>query len=184
VSRNPRAARINRARSFIHLARCQADACTPWPQVLFVETGFGADQHGQNATKAAVRACRNAIEFNSIPSIAAIVPGGYANMGVRVRASPPRTRAAPLRSPSACLRRAPPASRTARRAETHPPHRRSPWQSRASISTSLTRRLSAPSSRTGRRAPCPAPQRRVRALAALPDSYQGGWPKAGRRTGG
>ena len=74
-----------------------------------METGFGADQHGQNATKAAVRACRNAIEFNSIPSIAAIVPGGYANMGVRVRASPPRTRAAPPRSPSACLGRPTPA---------------------------------------------------------------------------
>ena len=133
-----------------------------------METGFGADQHGQNATKAAVRACRNAIEFNSIPSIAAIVPGGYANMGVRVRASPPRTRAAPPRSPSACLRRAPPALRAARRAVTHPPHRRSPWRSRASISTALTRRLSAPSSRTDRRAPYPASKT---ALAALPDSY-------------
>ena len=44
--------------------------------VLFIETGFGADQHGQNATKAAVRACRNAIEFNSIPSVAALIPGG------------------------------------------------------------------------------------------------------------
>jgi uncharacterized protein (TIGR02058 family) len=29
--------------------------------VLFVEVGFGSDQHGQDATKAAVRACRNAI---------------------------------------------------------------------------------------------------------------------------
>ena len=48
--------------------------------VLFVEIGMGADQHGQDATKAAVRACRNAIEFNSIPSIRQIVPGGYDNM--------------------------------------------------------------------------------------------------------
>ena len=31
-------------------------------QVLFVEMGWGADQHGQNATKACVRAARNAIE--------------------------------------------------------------------------------------------------------------------------
>lgn len=30
-------------------------------EVLFVEVGFGSDQHGQDATKAAVRACRNAI---------------------------------------------------------------------------------------------------------------------------
>lgn len=36
-------------------------------RVLFSECGFGADQHGQDATKAALRACRNAIEFNSIP---------------------------------------------------------------------------------------------------------------------
>jgi hypothetical protein len=43
--------------------------------VLFVESGFGCDQHGQNATKAAMRACRNAIEFNSIPSTSTIIPG-------------------------------------------------------------------------------------------------------------
>eukprot|EP00545_Synedropsis_sp_CCMP1620_P014805 CAMPEP_0119006776 /NCGR_PEP_ID=MMETSP1176-20130426/2532_1 /TAXON_ID=265551 /ORGANISM="Synedropsis recta cf, Strain CCMP1620" /LENGTH=127 /DNA_ID=CAMNT_0006958769 /DNA_START=120 /DNA_END=503 /DNA_ORIENTATION=- len=45
--------------------------------VLFIECGFGNDSHGQSATKAAVRACRNAIEFNSIPSINRLVPGGY-----------------------------------------------------------------------------------------------------------
>jgi len=45
--------------------------------VLFVECGFGNDSHGQSSTKAAVRACRNAIEFNSIPSIGRLVPGGY-----------------------------------------------------------------------------------------------------------
>lgn len=45
--------------------------------VLFVECGFGNDSHGQSSTKAAVRACRNAIEFNSIPSINRLVPGGY-----------------------------------------------------------------------------------------------------------
>lgn len=44
------------------------------PNVLFVECGFGNDSHGQSATKAAVRACRNAIEFNSIPSLRRIIP--------------------------------------------------------------------------------------------------------------
>lgn len=44
------------------------------PNVLFVECGFGNDSHGQSATKAAVRACRNAIEFNSIPSLKKIIP--------------------------------------------------------------------------------------------------------------
>ncbi|CAM9114579.1 unnamed protein product [Ectocarpus sp. 12 AP-2014] len=57
--------------------------------VLFVELGFGNDQHGQNATKACVRACRNAIEFNSIPSIKNIVPGGYAGMKLRVQLAVP-----------------------------------------------------------------------------------------------
>jgi len=81
---------------------------TEMDNVLFVECGFGCDQHGDRsgagATKAAVqsptapslrprascaqrahaharrlrqvRACRNAIEFNSIPCIQDLVPGG------------------------------------------------------------------------------------------------------------
>lgn len=52
--------------------------------VLFVECGFGNDSHGQSATKAAVRACRNAIEFNSIPSIASLVPQGYSGLKLSV----------------------------------------------------------------------------------------------------
>ena len=59
-------------------------------QVLFVECGFGADQHGQSATKACVRACRDAIEFNSIPSIAKIVPGGYENMKLVIKIGTPK----------------------------------------------------------------------------------------------
>ena len=58
-------------------------------QVLFIETGSGCDQHGQDATKACVRACRNAIEFNSIPSIAKLVPGGYASMKLHVKLGTP-----------------------------------------------------------------------------------------------
>ena len=58
--------------------------------VLFVEIGMGADQHGQDATKAAVRACRNAIEFNSIPSIRQIVPGGYDNMKLHIQIGVPK----------------------------------------------------------------------------------------------
>mmetsp|Transcript_21406 Transcript_21406/g.48628 ORF Transcript_21406/g.48628 Transcript_21406/m.48628 type:complete len:153 (-) Transcript_21406:457-915(-) len=52
--------------------------------VLFVECGFGNDSHGQSATKAAVRACRNAIEFNSIPSVEKIVPGGFDGLKLSV----------------------------------------------------------------------------------------------------
>ena len=58
-------------------------------QVLFVECGFGCDQHGQDPTKAVVRACRNAIEFNSIPSIRRIVPGGYDSMKLHVQVGVP-----------------------------------------------------------------------------------------------
>lgn len=47
-------------------------------RVFFIELGFGNDSHGQSSTKAAERACRNAIEFNSIPSINRLIPdGGY-----------------------------------------------------------------------------------------------------------
>jgi uncharacterized protein (TIGR02058 family) len=58
-------------------------------QVLFIESGFGCDQHGQNSTKAATRAARNAIEFNSIPCIKDIVPGGKENMLLRVQIAVP-----------------------------------------------------------------------------------------------
>jgi uncharacterized protein (TIGR02058 family) len=52
--------------------------------VLFVECGWGNDSHGQNVTKAAVRACRNAIEFNSIPSVQRLVPDGYQGLKLDV----------------------------------------------------------------------------------------------------
>ena len=84
-------------------------------QVLFVEAGWGCDQHGQNVTvrpffsvfwchyhfeklimpvnntqKAAVRACRNAIEFNSLPAVRKVVPGGYDNLRLHVKLGSPR----------------------------------------------------------------------------------------------
>lgn len=64
-------------------------ACDHVPNILFVECGFGCDQHGQTATKAAVRACRNAIEFNSIPRIGKLVPGGYEGMRLHVQLGVP-----------------------------------------------------------------------------------------------
>ena len=57
--------------------------------VLMVECGFGNDSHGQNATKAAKRACRNAIEFNSL-SIKNMVPGGYEAMKLNVILAVPK----------------------------------------------------------------------------------------------
>lgn len=41
---------------------------TPPMKLLFVEMGVGYDQHGQDITAAAMRACRDAISSNSIPA--------------------------------------------------------------------------------------------------------------------
>ncbi|CAN8072247.1 unnamed protein product [Agarophyton chilense] len=60
------------------------------PKVSVVEIGMGTDLHGQNATKAAVRACRNAIEFTSLPGLARILPGGdYSKMKIHVKLGVP-----------------------------------------------------------------------------------------------
>lgn len=42
--------------------------------IMFIETGMGIDVHGQNVTKAAVRAVKNAIHYNSMPGIRSILP--------------------------------------------------------------------------------------------------------------
>lgn len=57
--------------------------------VIFIECGFGCDGHGQDSTKAAVRACRNSIEFNSFPSAQALIPGGYDAMRLHVKVGVP-----------------------------------------------------------------------------------------------
>jgi uncharacterized protein (TIGR02058 family) len=60
------------------------------PHLFFVQTGFGVDQHGNDdATKAAIRAVRNAIEFNSIPGVITHLPGGRSEMLVHVKLGVP-----------------------------------------------------------------------------------------------
>ena len=61
-------------------------------RVMFVELGMGVDLHGQNVTKAAVRAVRNAIERNSMPGMRALVGGDTSNMKVHVRLAVPADR--------------------------------------------------------------------------------------------
>jgi len=62
------------------------DDSLPLTNLLFVQMGFGVDQHGSNdATKAAVRAVRNAIEFNSIPGVIEVIPGGRQEMLIHVK---------------------------------------------------------------------------------------------------
>lgn len=69
-------------------ARLPHSPNTQITNLLFVQTGFGVDQHGNRkadgATKAAIRAVRNAIEFNAIPGVIEAVPGGRNEMLIEV----------------------------------------------------------------------------------------------------
>ncbi|GKU78156.1 Lin0512 family protein [Paenibacillus sp. L3-i20] len=59
-------------------------------KLMFVEIGMGIDLHGQNVTKAAVRAVQNAIHHNSMPGIRSVLPDGdLNNMKVNVRLAIP-----------------------------------------------------------------------------------------------
>ncbi|WP_308639707.1 Lin0512 family protein [Paenibacillus silvisoli] len=59
-------------------------------KMMFIEIGMGIDLHGQNVTKAAVRAVQNAIHHNSMPGIRSVLPGNdLANMKVNVRLAVP-----------------------------------------------------------------------------------------------
>lgn len=59
-------------------------------KLMFIETGMGIDVHGQDITKAAVRAVKNAIHFNSMPGIRSVLPGNSLdNMVVNVKLAVP-----------------------------------------------------------------------------------------------
>jgi uncharacterized protein (TIGR02058 family) len=58
--------------------------------VMFIEIGMGIDLHGQNVTKAAVRAVQNAIHHNSMPGLRLVLPNNdINNMKVNVRLAVP-----------------------------------------------------------------------------------------------
>lgn len=57
---------------------------------MFIEIGMGIDLHGQDVTKAAVRAVQNAIHHNSMPGLRSVLPGNSLNnMKVKVRLAVP-----------------------------------------------------------------------------------------------
>ncbi|WP_099221957.1 Lin0512 family protein [Listeria costaricensis] len=59
-------------------------------KLLFIQTGFGVDVHGQDVTKAAERAVRNAIYHNSMAGIEAMLPDHDLNrMVVHVKLAVP-----------------------------------------------------------------------------------------------
>jgi len=48
-------------------------------EMFAVEIGTGTDLHGQDVTKAAVRACKDAMAFNSLPGLTKVLPNGDLN---------------------------------------------------------------------------------------------------------
>lgn len=59
-------------------------------KIFFIELGMGADLHGQDITKAAVRAVKNAISYNSMPGLRSVLPDNDINkMKVNVRLAVP-----------------------------------------------------------------------------------------------
>lgn len=62
-------------------------------QILFIETGTGIDVHGQDITKASVRAVKDAIHYNSMPGIELSLPDQkLENMKVNVKLALPLDR--------------------------------------------------------------------------------------------
>ncbi|XP_022142214.1 uncharacterized protein LOC111012382 isoform X2 [Momordica charantia] len=62
-------------------------------KLLFVEMGVGYDQHGQDVTAAAMRACRDAISSNSIPAFRrGSIPGvTFDQMKLQIKLGVPQT---------------------------------------------------------------------------------------------
>ncbi|XP_068662957.1 uncharacterized protein [Aristolochia californica] len=61
-------------------------------KILFIEMGVGYDQHGQDITAAAMRACRNAITANSIPAFRGAIPGVNSDhMKLQIKLGVPRS---------------------------------------------------------------------------------------------
>lgn len=66
---------------------------SPTMKLLFVEMGVGYDQHGQDVTAAAMRACRDAISSNSIPAFRrGSIPGvSFEQMKLRIKLGVPHS---------------------------------------------------------------------------------------------
>ncbi|CAN8290942.1 unnamed protein product [Cochlearia groenlandica] len=60
-------------------------------KLLFVEMGVGYDQHGQDVTSAAMKACKNAISSNSIPAFRkGAIPGvSFEEMKLQIKLGVP-----------------------------------------------------------------------------------------------
>ncbi|KAB2601315.1 hypothetical protein D8674_002320 [Pyrus ussuriensis x Pyrus communis] len=92
--RTPRFSRQIRAASAAMEATQQGEttASASPMKLLFVEMGVGYDQHGQDVTSAAMRACRDAITSNSIPAFRrGSIPGvTFEQMKLEIKLGVPR----------------------------------------------------------------------------------------------
>ncbi|MYL51019.1 hypothetical protein GLV98_16105 [Halobacillus litoralis] len=58
--------------------------------LMFIQTGMGTDVHGQDVTKASIRAIKNAIHTNSMPGIRSVLPEeSLDNMKINVKLAVP-----------------------------------------------------------------------------------------------
>lgn len=59
-------------------------------KLFFIQTGMGVDLHGQDITKAAIRAVKDAIFHNSMPGLRSVLPdNSLTNMKVNVKLAVP-----------------------------------------------------------------------------------------------
>ncbi|KAK9706766.1 hypothetical protein RND81_07G150400 [Saponaria officinalis] len=70
-----------------------SDQIVKMNNLLFVEMGVGYDQHGQDITSAAMRACRDAISSNSIPAFRrGSIPGvSFEQMKLQIKLGVPHS---------------------------------------------------------------------------------------------
>ncbi|XP_057247262.1 uncharacterized protein LOC104900570 isoform X2 [Beta vulgaris subsp. vulgaris] len=91
----PRISRPSKIKAAIAMegATDQSGKTESMKNLLFVEMGVGYDQHGQDITAAAMRACRDAISSNSIPAFRrGSIPGvSFEQMKLQIKLGVPRS---------------------------------------------------------------------------------------------
>ncbi|BDA44156.1 hypothetical protein COCOBI_05-3400 [Coccomyxa sp. Obi] len=60
-----------------------------WEKVLAVQFGFGVDMHGQDPTRAAIKAVEDAIGKTSLPAVLEFVPGGFEGVKIKAKIAVP-----------------------------------------------------------------------------------------------
>jgi len=58
-------------------------------KIISIQCGVGHETHGQSASKAAVKACRQAIEFTSMPQLSDLVPKEFDEVRLSVTLAVP-----------------------------------------------------------------------------------------------